>query len=203
MDSLWGADARLAKTKELASLPNLRELTLQRAHSVSFVASLAHLRTLRLYLSYPWPVSAAAVIAALSQCTLLEFLSFSAPIDSQDLHTLLPRLPSLTILVLVACIELESLSVFAECPSLQHTLKRLALIDCRHPDLRLAQLKSVYTLKALTELVIERSFAQPMDDFTQSLHQPPSLLLPNLTGFRYTPRPPEADAAEEENEQDQ
>jgi hypothetical protein len=127
-------------------------------------------------------------VAALQRCSKLTSLQIeSDKFTSQHMCALLPSLPALRKLGLYNMEQLESLRCFSRGP-ITRTLTHLELHDCRHPALHIAELEHLHALIQLRSLILDESFAEPLDALTRRLHsKPDSLLLPKLTEFIYTP----------------
>lgn len=122
----------------------------------------------------------------LSDCTQLTDLSLKADdVTSKHMNQILSRLPWLCSLKLSFCSALDSLSFLSDCTHLAPSLQSLELIWCRNAALHSTDLKHILTLKSLTSLSIFRSFVEPLDDCTQHLLTPPSVVLPGLKEFAY------------------
>jgi hypothetical protein len=97
----------------------------------------------------------------------------------------MPHLTRLQDLTLRFAPKLESLRLLSSGP-ITRTLTRLAILNCRNPQLRSTELHHVHALRSLTHLSLHRSFVKRLDTFARSLYAPPSLLLPKLVDFQYT-----------------
>lgn len=180
----------------LTTLPTLTELQTEICRTVGFLPALVQLRVLKLFFDRPWaahaalrpwPVSADAVVSALSHCPLLQNLSLCAPVTSKHMSTLLPQLAALEVLGLVSCEELLSLSFFADSSSAL-LLRQLDIADCHHPALHATEIQWLQSLTALQSLRIVNSFAEPLNRSIIALLTPPSGLIRTLAQFAYEPR---------------
>ena len=72
-------------------------------------------------------------------------------------------------------------------------------------QLPLIELRHVHALRNLQSLNLDWSFLESMDSYSRSLFTPPSVILPQLRSFDYTPwqlDPNEVEDDEDENEGD-
>ena len=169
----------------LSTLPTLTELDTVSCRNVSFLPALTRLRVLDLHMNSAARL-AADIAVALSRCSQLTKLSLTAKdVTSQHLSQVLLHLPALRELALKHCSALDSLSFLSECTGLSQTLLSLWLHACDSPNLHSTQLTHVLSLKCLTELGIDASFVEPLDEFAQHLFTPPSAALPSLVDFQY------------------
>ena len=124
-----------------------------------------------------------SLAAGLECCSNIEILSLEECPDLTSAHLtdLLPRLPRLRSLEL-SHLSIDSLSFVAE-PPLTDRLSSLCLENCA--QLPLVELRHVHALRGLKTLRLHCSFTARMDDYSQSLYEPPSLLLPQLELFEY------------------
>ena len=140
-------------------------------------------------LSFDWPDGAVdhaeSLVAALQCCTKIEVLLLGDLHDltAAQLGDLLPRLPRLRELTLKRLL-IDSLSFLAQ-PPLTSQLRLLRLRHCT--QLPLLELRHVQSLRGLRQLELCASFTAPLDEYSQSLFRPPSLLLPLLEKFDYVP----------------
>ena len=171
---------------ELSTLPTLTKLGTISCRSVAFLPALTRLRSLELWMDSEARLSA-DIVAGLPSCSQLTELMLrnAADVTSRDLSQALPHLSQLRELDLVSCRALDSLSFLSECSGLSQTLHILWLVDCLSPALHSTELKHVMTLKSLTEIKVDSSFAEPLDELSQHLFTPPTAALPNLVHFAY------------------
>ena len=108
-------------------------------------------------------------------------LSCCRGLTAAHLADLLPRLPRLRQLHLHR-LSIDSLA-FLSHPPLTDLLVALGLEDCA--QLPLDELRHVHALRGLKTLRLCSSFTAPLDEHSQSLLTPPSLLLPQLELFQY------------------
>ena len=120
-----------------------------------------------------------SLMAALPCCSQIEFLTISTDISAAHLSELLPRLPQLRTFCLGNS-RAETLSFLAQ-PPMTRQLAVLRLISCSR--LPLTELRHVHALRGLEDLLLLASFDEPMDSLCQSLHTPPSALMPQLKKF--------------------
>jgi hypothetical protein len=197
---------RLLSDKAAALLPQLPSLTALGAPTVfttcshfDFLRRLPNLVRVCLDLQLREPSGAGRIdslMAALSCCRRIGLLSLiSTEISAAHLSELLPRLPRLLIFRF-GCPNISTLAFLAQ-PPMTDQLASLMLVECRR--LPLTELRHVHALRGLKELRLNESFDEPMDTMHQMLHTPPSVLLPQLDVFKYTP-PLAADQNDHEDE---
>lgn len=166
----------------IASLP-LESLVVQPPTSLHFLSRLAStLRSLELRLR-DIALEPHALVAALFSLTGLTSLSLlDSVLTSDDLGAVLRSVPQLQELLLCQMNELQSLAFLSEADA--PTLQSLKLHCCYHLSpwelhhLRCSQ-------PQLTALTLNHTFDAPLDDFSLSLLQPPSLFFPRLLTLYY------------------
>jgi hypothetical protein len=67
----------------------------------------------------------------------------------------------------------------------------------------MAELRHLQGLRGLKQLELRESFSAPLDDYCESLFQPPSLLLPLLEQFDYAPSNDFSDDEDQQFEEEQ
>ena len=77
-------------------------------------------------------------------------------------------------------VPIETLSFLAQ-PPMTDQLVSLCLDHCQ--QLPLPELRHVHALRALQKLQLFVSFTAPLDEYCQSLYEPPSILMPQLDEF--------------------
>ena len=124
-----------------------------------------------------------SLVAGLQCCANIEKLTLNRFVDLTAAHlaNLLPRLPRLRELWLENLL-VDSLAFLSQ-PPMTRQLSKLWLTSCRR--LPLAEVRHVHALCGLEDLMLSGSFDAPMDERSQSLLRPPSLLLPLLEEFSY------------------
>lgn len=126
-----------------------------------------------------------SLVMGLQQCPSITSLDLSQcrGLTTAHLIRLLPRLLQLHSLALVD-IDIESLS-FLTLEPMTRQLTSLGLWDCL--KLSITELRHVHVLGALKSLTLENSFTSPLDQYSQLLLTPPSIVLPKLDEFSYVP----------------
>ena len=152
----------------LTQLPNLRELQIEHTFA-------------RLGRSLPLE----RLPPALQSCTGLTKLTLkSLVVSAAHMSELIPRLPNLRELTLESMNHIDSLRFLSRGP-ITHTLTHLSLSSLVESwKLHTTELQHVYALKELRWLVIDQSFAEPLDpELLRTLSSPHCPLLPKLTHF--------------------
>jgi len=178
----------------LARLPTLveAEVTLDCEHA-DFLMQLPVLSNLTLgwWSNSKHVPDSGRVLQALQSCSQLTKLRLWADacggdrlnFTTEQLSSCLLHLPLLRELTLQYLSSVRSLRFLTE-GSLPRTLLKLRL-EFFHPRLLMSELEHVNALTALDELSLYCMFEQPLDDATQRLYKPPSVLLPALRLFSY------------------
>ena len=137
-----------------------------------------------------------SLVAGLQSCAAIQILTLRQFRDLTPAHLaeLLPRLPRLRELSLIS-VEIDSLAFLSQ-PPLTSRLSSLVLNYCRR--LQPAELRHVHSLRGLRSLELRLSLTAPLDADGQRPYTPPSILLPQLRAFSYSP----PEEFEEENEDD-
>ncbi len=182
----------------LPTLPHLTELdsecfSEEMPSSLAFLPQMPALRSLRLDSFEDSMETQEHIIAALvglqQPLPLLTSLWLeSLSLNSAQLQTLLTLTPRLQSLQLAFMDSFDSLIFLAP---VKTTLQSLRLCYCRHPDLTALQLRYLQELSQLTELTLDQSLSDPLDDVSIASLTPPSSLMPALHTFVY--EPPELD----------
>lgn len=135
-------------------------------------------------------MSAEDVVAELACCPEITTMELSAPVKAAHMSVILAGLPLLTELSLPNCVQLESLTFFAEWAQ-RAALHKLAISFGNYARRRLAvgSLADLYTLRGLTSLTLRSAFVSEPDESTLRQLKPPSQLFPLLTAFSYSFQP--------------
>ena len=170
-----------------ALLPQLPSLTKIGAvvgcERFDWLRGLPNLTEVSLYLRVHDAGRCASLVDGLRGCTNIEILKLvdCPDLTAAQLSDLLPRLPRLQSLSF-NYLDIDSLAFLAQ-PPMTDQLSSLTLWGCS--DLPLSELHHLHALRGLKTLHLVASFTEWMDDHSQSLYKPPSLLLPRLEEFCY------------------
>lgn len=126
-----------------------------------------------------------SLVSGLQRCVNIEILKLAHCPNFKSFHLtqLLPRLPRLQELSLIN-VPIDSLSFLDQQP-VKLQLSSFRLIDCSLPPIN--DLRYLHALQGLRFLSIQSSMAAPLDEYTRWLLSPPSVALPMLHRFLYTP----------------
>ncbi len=157
--------------------------------SFAFLSQLPALRSLTMDLSGGYVTAAdryddrlVAMNQPLSHLTSLKLVD--SRLNTAQLAALLSLMPRLQSLWLGSMPNVDALTFLLP---VKDTLRSLELAKCKHGDLVSAELLHLRQLQQLTELTLHRSLSEPLDTLSRALCTPPSLLLPQLKRFSYTP----------------
>ncbi len=109
------------------------------------------------------------------------FQLHASNLHSAQLQTLLSLLPRLE------CLELGDMYAFEDLTFLEpvrNTLRVLSLARCRHSDLTPGKLLALRPFQ-LTDLSLDNSLSEPLDELSLLSLTPPSILIPSLQTFHH------------------
>ncbi len=185
-----------AVTALLPSLPRLNSFHCSHfspeLRSLNFLGQLSVLTSLSFYLcdhgsNERTDTLLQTLPVSLPQVTRLN-LSRSRLVMPQ-LSVLVSRLPQLRLLCLDEISHLDALTILEP---VRNTLHTLCIVDCKAPSFAPDALLSLGSFGQLTQLMMSRSMAAPLDPAMLQALTPPSTLIPSLLKFKYVPPTPPA-----------